>query len=68
MPVDGVFGEPQFAGDLLGAHMAIDESEAFALTFGETFEAFDLIRQGVIALIHRREPYANISVQQASEY
>jgi hypothetical protein len=37
MPVDGVFGEPQLAGDLLGAHMAIDESEALALTLGEAF-------------------------------
>jgi len=24
VPVDGVLGEAQFAGDLLGAHMAID--------------------------------------------
>jgi hypothetical protein len=36
MPVDSVLGEAKFAGDLLGAHMAIDESEALALTFGET--------------------------------
>jgi hypothetical protein len=44
VPVDGVLGETQLAGDLLGAHVAIDESKAFALTLGEAVEAFDLVR------------------------
>jgi hypothetical protein len=35
MPVDGVFGEAQLAGDLLGAHVTIDQQKAFALTLGE---------------------------------
>jgi hypothetical protein len=52
MPVDGVLGEAQLAGDLLGAHMAIDESEALPLTLGEAVEAIDLIRKGRVALIH----------------
>lgn len=53
MPVDGVLGEAQLAGDLLGAHVAIDESKALALTLGEAIQALDLVRQGVSALIHR---------------
>jgi len=53
VPVDGVLGEAQLAGDLFGAHVAIDESKAFALTLGEAVEAFDLVRQGRVALIHR---------------
>lgn len=56
MPVDGVLGEAQFAGDLLGAHMAIDEPKAFALTLGEAFQTLGLVRQGIGALIHRLEP------------
>lgn len=44
VPVDSVFGEAQFAGDLLGAHVTIDESKAFALTLGEAVEALDLVR------------------------
>lgn len=36
MPVDGVLGEAELAGDFLGAHVAIDESETLALTLGET--------------------------------
>lgn len=35
VPVDGVLGETQLAGDLLGAHVAIDQRQAFALTLGE---------------------------------
>jgi hypothetical protein len=35
MPVDGVLGEAQLAGDLLGTHVAIDQQKAFALTLGE---------------------------------
>lgn len=53
MPVDGVLGEAQLAGDLLGAHVAIDETKALALTLGEAVETFDLIRKGRVALIHR---------------
>jgi len=52
MPVDGVLGEAQLAGDLLGAHVAIDEPKAFALTLGEAVEAFDLVGKGGIALGH----------------
>jgi hypothetical protein len=52
MPVDGVLGEAQLAGDLLGAHMAIDEAKAFALTLGEAVKAFDLVGKGGIALGH----------------
>ena len=59
VPVDGVLGEAQFAGDLLGAHVTIDETKAFALMLGEAFQAVGLVRQGVSALIHHREPYAN---------
>lgn len=54
VPVDGVLGEAQLAGDLLGAHVTIDESKALALTLGEAFQAIDLVRQGRVALIHRR--------------
>jgi len=39
MPVHGVFGEAQFAGDLLGAHVAINKAKAFALTLGEPIKA-----------------------------
>lgn len=53
VPVDGVLGEAKLAGDLLGAHVAIDEAKAFALTFREAVEAFDLIRKGRVALVHR---------------
>lgn len=53
VPVDGVLGEAQLAGDLLGAHVAIDETKALTLTFGEAVEAFDLIGKGRVALIHR---------------
>ncbi len=35
VPVDRMLGKTQLPGDFLGAHMAIDESEAFALTLGE---------------------------------
>jgi hypothetical protein len=45
VPVDGALGKAQLAGDFLGAHMTIDESEALALTFGEAVQAVDLIRQ-----------------------
>ena len=53
MPVDGVLGEAQLAGDLLGAHVAVDKAKALALTLGEAVETFDLIRKGRGALIHR---------------
>lgn len=53
MPVDGVLGEAQLAGDLLGAHVAIDEPKALALTLGEATQALGLVRQGVRALIHQ---------------
>jgi hypothetical protein len=39
MPVDGVLGEAQLAGDLLGAQVTIDKTKAFALTLGEAIEA-----------------------------
>jgi hypothetical protein len=39
MPVDGVLGEAQLAGDLLGAQVTIDKTKAFALTLGESIEA-----------------------------
>jgi hypothetical protein len=35
VPIDGVLGQAQLPGDFLGAHVPIDESEAFALTFRE---------------------------------
>ena len=54
VPVDGVLGEAQFPGDLLRAHVPIDEAQAFALTLGEAIQALGLSRQGVIALIHDR--------------
>lgn len=54
VPVDGVLGQPELAGDFLGAHVAIDESEAFALTLCEAIKALDLIRKGVFALGHLR--------------
>ena len=53
MPVDGVFREAQLAGDLLGAHVAIDESKTLPLTLGEAVEAIDLIRKGRVTLVHR---------------
>lgn len=52
VPVDGVLGQAKLTGDFLGAHVAIDESEAFALTLGEAIKAIDLIRKGVFALGH----------------
>lgn len=67
VPVDGVLGEAQFTGDLLGAHVAIDEAKALTLTLGETVEAFDLVRKGGGALIHGRELYANAWLPQAAE-
>jgi len=66
MPVDSVLGEAQFAGDLLGAHVAIDQTKAFALTLGEALQTVGLIRQGVGALLHRLEPYANGQLRQAA--
>lgn len=66
VPVDGVLGEAQFAGDLLGAHVAVDQTKAFALTLGEAVEAHGLVRQGRVALIHRAEPYANARRRQAA--
>lgn len=45
VPVDGVLGEAQRAGDLLGAHVAIDKTKAFALTLGEAVEPFDGLRE-----------------------
>ena len=39
VPVDGVLGQSKLAGDFLGAHVAIDESKAFALTLGEAIKA-----------------------------
>jgi hypothetical protein len=56
VPVDGVLGEAQLAGDLLGAHVAIDQPQAFALTLGEAVEPFDGIRECGVALVHRSEP------------
>jgi hypothetical protein len=54
MPVDGVLGEAQLAGDLLGAHVTIDQTKALTLTLGEAVEALDLVGKGRVALIHRR--------------
>jgi hypothetical protein len=53
MPIDGVLGETQLAGDLLGAHMAVDESKTLPLTLGEAVEAIDLVRKGGVTLVHR---------------
>ncbi|MDR6624163.1 hypothetical protein J2728_000458 [Caulobacter segnis] len=52
MPVDGVLGEAQFAGDFLGAHVPIDQAQALTLTLGETVETLDLVRHRGIALVH----------------
>ena len=52
MPVDGVLGEAQLAGDLLGAHVTVDETKALTLTLGETVEALDLVGKGRVALVH----------------
>lgn len=68
VPVDGVLGQAKLARDFLGAHVTVNESETFALTLGEAAQAFDLIGERVIALVHRQEPYANVAVRQASEY
>jgi hypothetical protein len=53
MPIDGVLGEAQLAGDLLGAHVAVDESKTLPLTLGEAVEAIDLVRKGGVTLVHR---------------
>jgi hypothetical protein len=53
VPVDGVLGEAQLAGDLLGAHVAIDEAKALTLTLGEAVEALDLVGKGRVTLVHR---------------
>ncbi len=39
VPVNGVLGQAQFAGDLLGAHVAINKAQAFALTLCEPIKA-----------------------------
>lgn len=52
MPVDGVLGEAQFAGDLLGAHVPINQAQALTLTLGETVESLDLVRHRGITLLH----------------
>jgi hypothetical protein len=57
MPIDGVLREAQLAGDLLGAHMAIDESKTLPLTLGEAVEAIDLIRKGRVTLVHRERNF-----------
>jgi hypothetical protein len=54
MPVDGVLGEAQFTGDLLGAHVPIDQAQALTLTLGETVETLDLVRHRGIALVHAK--------------
>jgi hypothetical protein len=68
MPVDGVLGQAKLTGDLLGAHVAIDESKAFALTLGEAIKAFDLIRKGVFALGHLRNLMRTSRPGKAPEY
>lgn len=68
MPVDGVLGQSKLAGDFLGAHVAIDESEAFALTLGEAIKAFDLIRKRVLALGHLRNLMRTSRPGKAPEY
>jgi len=52
MPVDGVLGEAQFAGDLLGAEVAIDKAKALALTLGEPIEAAGRLGQMARPLVH----------------
>lgn len=68
VPIDGVFGQAKLARDFLGAHVAVNEPETLALTLGEAVQAFDLIGERVIALVHRLEPYANVAVRQAAEH
>ena len=68
MPVDGVLGQAKLTGDFLGAHVAIDESEAFALTLGEAIKAVDLIRKGVFALGHLRNLMRTSRPGKAPEY
>ncbi len=45
VPVDSVLGKTQLASDLLGAHVAIDQRQAFALTLRETVQPFDRVCQ-----------------------
>jgi hypothetical protein len=53
VPVDGVLGQAKLARDLLGAHVAIDQAQALALTLGEAMKALGLIRKDLLALSHR---------------
>jgi len=66
MPVDGVLGEAQLAGDLLGAHVAIDQPQALALTLCEAVEIGDLIGQGGVDLVHRQNFTGTPRLGQAS--
>lgn len=68
VPVDGVLGQSKLAGDFLGAHVAIDESKAFALTLGEAIKALDLIRKGVFALGHSGNLKRTSPLGKAPEY
>lgn len=68
VPVHGVLGQAQFAGNFLGAHVAVDESKAFALTLGEAIKAFDLIRKRVLALGHLRNLMRTSRPGKAPEY
>jgi hypothetical protein len=52
MPVDGVLGEAQLAGDLLGAEVTIDKAQAFALTLGQTIEPVGRLSQMARPFVH----------------
>ena len=52
MPVDGVLGEAQFAGDLLRAQVAIDKAQTLALTVRESIKAAGRLGHGTRPLVH----------------
>ncbi len=52
MPIDGVFGQAQFAGDFLGAEMTIDKPKAFPLTICESIEAAGRLGQMARPFVH----------------
>jgi hypothetical protein len=68
MPVDGVLGEAELPGDLLGAHVPIDQAQALTLTLGETVERLDLVRHRGIALVHAKNFKGPTPLGQASPH
>lgn len=68
VPVDRVLGQAKLARDFLGAHMAVDETKALALTLGEAIKALDLIRQGGFALSHAENLMRALQFGKAPEH